>query len=40
MEIKVRHLGGVKFEAGARGHRVLCDQPPANGGTDAGMTPP
>jgi len=40
MEIKVRYLGGVKFEAGTRGHRVLCDQPPANGGTDAGMTPP
>ena len=40
MEIKVRHLGDVKFEAIARGHRVVCDQPPANGGADAGMTPP
>jgi len=40
MEVKVRHLGNVKFEAIARGHRVVCDQPPDNGGTDSGMTPP
>jgi putative redox protein len=40
MEIRVQHLGNVKFEAVARGHRVLCDQPPANGGADEGMTPP
>ena len=40
MEITVRHLGDVKFEATARGHRVVCDQPPANGGGDLGMTPP
>jgi uncharacterized OsmC-like protein len=30
----------VKFEASTRGHRVICDQPPANGGGDTGMTPP
>jgi uncharacterized OsmC-like protein len=40
MEVTVQHLGNVKFEAVARGHRVICDQPPANGGEDAGMTPP
>ena len=40
MEVEVRHLGEVKFEAIARGHRVICDQPPANGGADSGMTPP
>ena len=40
MEVTVQHLGGVKFEAVARGHRVTCDQPPANGGADTGMTPP
>ncbi len=40
MEVTIQHLGGVKFEAEARGHRVICDQPPANGGTDEGMTPP
>jgi len=40
MEIKVQYLGQAKFEAAARGHRVLCDQPPANGGSDSGMTPP
>jgi putative redox protein len=40
METVIRHLGGVKFEAVARGHKVICDQPPENGGSDAGMTPP
>jgi putative redox protein len=40
MEMLINHLGDVKFEAVARGHRLICDQPPANGGTDAGMTPP
>lgn len=40
MEVQIKHLGQVKFEAGARGHRVLCDQPPAGGGSDGGMTPP
>jgi len=40
MQVKIQHLGNVKFEAIARGHRVVCDQPPDNGGTDAGMTPP
>jgi putative redox protein len=40
MEVTIQHLGGVKFEAGARGHRVICDQPPDNGGSDTGMAPP
>jgi putative redox protein len=40
MEVSIQHLGNVKFEATTRGHRVICDQPPANGGSDAGMTPP
>jgi putative redox protein len=40
MEIRVQHLGNVKFEATTRGHRVICDQPSENGGTDSGMTPP
>ena len=40
MEVKIQHLGNVKFEAITRGHRVICDQPPANGGADEGMTPP
>ena len=39
METVIRHLGELKFEATARGHRVVCDQPPENGGSDAGMTP-
>ncbi len=40
MEITVRHLGGVQFEAGTRGFRVFCDQPAENGGLDTAMTPP
>ena len=40
MEIIVKHLGNVKFEASTRGHSVICDQPPDNGGSDQGMTPP
>jgi putative redox protein len=40
MEVTVRHLGDVQFEIEARGHRVLCDQPPENKGLDTGMTPP
>jgi uncharacterized OsmC-like protein len=40
MEVKIQHLSGVKFEASARGHRVICDQPPDNGGLDTAMTPP
>jgi len=40
MEITVDYLGDVKFEATARGHRLACDQPPEDAGTDAGMAPP
>jgi len=40
METTVRFLDGVRFEAEARGHTVLCDQPFENGGQDSGMTPP
>ena len=40
MEVEILHLGEVKFEAIARGHRVICDQPAGNGGLDSGMTPP
>ncbi|MFN7997967.1 MAG: OsmC family protein [Bryobacteraceae bacterium] len=40
MEVIVQHLDGVRFEAQARGHRVICDQPVENHGTDSGMTPP
>jgi uncharacterized OsmC-like protein len=39
-EVEIVHLGNVKFEAIARGHRVVCDQPSTNGGQDSGMTPP
>src|SRR5580765_4002226 len=40
MEVTIQHRGNVRFEAGTRGHRVICDQPASNGGSDSGMTPP
>src|SRR5579872_6527335 len=40
MEVSAQYLGNVKFEVSARGHRMISDQPPENGGSDAGMTPP
>jgi uncharacterized OsmC-like protein len=40
MEVTAEFLGGVKFEVQARDHRVICDQPVDNGGSDAGLTPP
>jgi uncharacterized OsmC-like protein len=40
MEVSATYLGGSKFEAEARGHRVICDQPVNNDGSDEGMTPP
>jgi putative redox protein len=41
MELTVKPIGsGVQFEAEARGHKVICDQPRENGGDDTGMTPP
>lgn len=40
MEAIIRYQDGVKFEVEAGGHRIICDQPASNQGTDAGMTPP
>src|SRR5512141_1361815 len=40
MNLTVRYLDGVRFEAETRRHRIICDQPESNGGADAGMTPP
>jgi len=40
MDVKVRCVGGVKFEITARNHKVESDQPPDNHGTDTAMTPP
>jgi len=40
MEVKVCQIEGVKFDIQARSHRIACDQPAENGGTDCGMTPP
>jgi uncharacterized OsmC-like protein len=40
MEVTIHHLDTVRFEAQARGHRLISDQPTAVGGSDTGMTPP
>ena len=40
MEVKITHLDHVKFSIQSRSNTILCDQPPENGGSDAGMTPP
>ena len=40
MEVQVRQVEGVTFSVKARTQTIICDQPPENGGTDAGMTPP
>jgi uncharacterized OsmC-like protein len=40
MEVKVSHLGNVKFSIQSRSHSILCDQPAENGGEDSAMTPP
>lgn len=40
MEAVAQYLTDSKFEVAARGHRVICDQPVDNGGSDAGMSPP
>ena len=40
MEVTAKFLHGSKFEVQARTHRVICDQPADNGGSDSGMTPP
>ena len=40
MEVMARYIEDSKFEVAARGHRVICDQPIDNGGSDEGMSPP
>jgi hypothetical protein len=40
MEVLAQYLGDSKFEVAARGHRVICDQPVDNAGSDEGMSPP
>jgi uncharacterized OsmC-like protein len=40
MEVTAEFLGDVRFQVQARGHRIICDQPVDQGGSDAGLTPP
>lgn len=39
MEVRVRQGKGKQVEARARFHRVICDQPFDQNGSDTGMTP-
>jgi putative redox protein len=38
-DLSITHQTGDRFELQVRGHRLLCDQPLAHGGTDQGPTP-
>src|SRR5437764_9890196 len=40
MEVKISHLGQVRFKIQSRHHSIVCDQPVDNGGEDTAMTPP
>jgi len=40
MEVRIRHGKNYQTEAFARFHRVVCDQPFDEGGSNTGMTPP
>jgi uncharacterized OsmC-like protein len=40
IDVQVKFNGEMQYEASARNHTVLCDQPTAGGGQDTGMTPP
>jgi hypothetical protein len=40
MEVIARYPGDSKFEVAGRNHRVICDQPLDNRGSDEGMSPP
>ena len=37
--LSVTHQNNDRFQLQVRGHRLTCDQPPADGGTDQGPTP-
>jgi putative redox protein len=37
--LSVTHQAGDRFQLQVRGHRLLCDQPEADGGDDQGPTP-
>jgi OsmC-like protein len=38
-KLSVTHVAGDRFELQVRGHRLVCDQPVADGGSDQGPTP-
>jgi putative redox protein len=40
MEVSAQYIKDSQFQVAARGHRVICDQPLDNGGSDEGMSPP
>jgi uncharacterized OsmC-like protein len=40
MDVSATYRSGSKFEVVAGAHRLICDQPVSNGGSDEGMSPP
>jgi uncharacterized OsmC-like protein len=40
MQSRTRYVDGTKFETRIGAHFVVCDQPVAEGGLDAGVSPP
>ncbi|MBI5779820.1 MAG: OsmC family protein [Planctomycetes bacterium] len=40
MEMNIAYTGGMRFDARARNHTIVVDQPKDGGGQDAGPTPP
>ena len=39
MSLSVKHITGKTFEVTCRSHKIITDQPKAEGGTNKGMTP-
>jgi len=39
MSMKIRHLGGWRFNVRCRGHQIVSDQPLEEDGENTGMTP-
>ena len=40
MLVNISYKSNLQFQATARGHVIVSDQPHSNGGEDTGMTPP
>ncbi|MDH5252081.1 MAG: OsmC family protein, partial [Nitrospira sp.] len=39
MKLTAAYHGGTRYDVTSGAHRIVTDQPPADGGQDAGMSP-